>query len=52
MSTYREIILEYMRASEVLLKTDDLTDQEIEALQAMVIRLSERLLDGGINGSP
>ena len=50
MSTYREIILEYMRLSEILLKTPDLTDEEKEALQSMVSRISETLLTGGIDG--
>ena len=52
MSTYRQIIHEYMSVSEDLLKIDDLTDREREAVQTMLARLAENLRVTGINGTP
>ena len=49
MSKYRQIIHEYMSVSEDLLKIDDLTDHEKEAVQAMLVRLGENLRVTGIS---
>ena len=51
MSVPRLCVLEYMQASEILLKIDDLTDVEMEAVQVMVTRLSEKF-SSGPDGKP
>lgn len=47
MSIYRQSVQDYIRACEALLNTDELTDAEIQAIEAMVVRLSEKLLNDG-----
>ena len=39
MSDFRQTVREYVRASEALLKVDDLSDHEKEAVEAILIRL-------------
>jgi hypothetical protein len=46
MSIPRLSIREYVEASEILLKLDDLTDAEMEAVQEILDRLSEKLNSG------
>lgn len=43
MSISRQIVRDYMEASETLLELDDLTDAEIDAMQEMLDRLAEML---------
>ena len=52
MSTNRQSVREYVQASEALLKVDQLSDTELEAVQEMVYQLSEKLLNSGPNGKP
>jgi hypothetical protein len=47
MSDNRQAVQDYIRASEALLKADDLTEAEMEAVQEMVDRVSEKMLDDG-----
>lgn len=47
MSEPRHFVREYLRATEVLLKKDDLTDAERHAIQGILNRLSRKLLDPG-----
>jgi len=47
MSEYRQSVREYLRATEALLKIDDLSDAEIQAIAHILNRLSEKLLDDG-----
>ena len=49
MSTPRLSVWEYAHASEVLLKLDNLTDAEMEAVEEMLGRLSEKF-NSGNNG--
>ena len=51
MSTPRLSVREYVHASEVLLKLDDLTDAEMEAVEEMLGRLSEKF-NSGNDGKP
>ena len=51
MSIPRPSVREYVQASELLLKLDDLTDAEMEAVEEMLGRLSERF-NSGIDGKP
>jgi hypothetical protein len=51
MSTHRAIVWEYVQASEALLKLDDLTDAEMEAVQEMLDRVSEKF-NSGHDGKP
>jgi hypothetical protein len=44
MPNYRPSIQEYIRVSEALLKVDELSDEEKQAVQDMSGRLSEMLL--------
>ena len=44
MSTHRQSVREYMQASETLLKANDLSDEEMEAVQEMLNRISDKLL--------
>jgi hypothetical protein len=46
MSTHRASVWEYVQASEALLKIDDLTDAEMEAVQEMLDRVSEKFNSG------
>lgn len=45
MSIYRQSVQDYIRACEALLNTDELTDAAIQAIEVMVVRLSEKLLN-------
>ena len=47
----RPSVREYVQASEILLKLDDLTDAEMEAVEEMLGRLSEKF-DSGQDGTP
>ena len=47
MSEPRQFVREYLRATEVLLKKDDLTEAERQAIQGILNRLSQKLLDPG-----
>ena len=47
MSIPRLSVREYVQDSEVLLKIDDLTDLEMQVVQEMVDRVSEKLLKDG-----
>ena len=47
MSAPRQFVWEYVRAAEVLLKKDDLTDCERQAIEEILNRLSQKLLDAG-----
>lgn len=47
MSEYRQTVREYLRATEALLKIDDLSDVEIQAIGQVLDRVSEKLLDSG-----
>ena len=51
MSEHRQSIREYLRAMEVLSKIDDLTDAEMEAVEEMLGRLSEKF-NSGHDGRP
>jgi len=51
MSIPRLSVREYRQACEVLLKIDDLTDAEMEAVQEMLNRLSEKF-NSGHDGKP
>jgi len=52
MFDHRQSVREYARACEALLKIDDLSDAEIEAVQEMLDRLSDKLLNSGNDGKP
>jgi hypothetical protein len=47
MSDYGQSVQDYIRACEALLKTQEFTDGEVEAIEKMIDRLSEKLLDNG-----
>jgi hypothetical protein len=47
MSEHRQSVREYLRATEVLLKIDDLSDAEIQAIAHVLNHLSEKLRDIG-----
>jgi hypothetical protein len=47
MSNYRQYVLDYIRASEALLKANKLSEAEMQAVQEVVDRVSEKLLDDG-----
>ena len=47
MSEYRQIVREYLRATEARLKREDLSDAEIQATAQVLNHLSEKLLDEG-----
>ena len=44
---YGQSVQDYIRACEALLKTEEFTEAEIEAIEKMVDRLSEKLLHDG-----
>ena len=52
MSIHRQSVQDYMRACEALLKLDELSDAEMEAVQEMRDRISEKLLNSGNDGTP
>ena len=45
MSDYRQTVLEYLRANEVLLTTDGFRTMKQNAIHEALIQLSQRLLD-------
>jgi hypothetical protein len=47
MSDYRQQVQEYIRASEALLKSGELSDDEMQAVQEMLDRVSDKLLNDG-----
>jgi hypothetical protein len=47
MSNYGQSVQDYIRACEALLKTEEFTEAELEAIEQMVDRLSEKILDDG-----
>lgn len=47
MSIYCQSVQDYIRVCEALLSTGELTDAEIQAIEVMVVRLSEKLLNDG-----
>lgn len=47
MSTYRQSVHDYIRACEALLASPDLSDHEMQAVEAMMNRLSDGLLPSG-----
>ena len=47
MSVYRQSVREYLRATEALLKREDLSDAEIQAIAQVLNHLSEKLLNEG-----
>jgi hypothetical protein len=46
MSTHHAIVWEYVQASEALLKLDELSDEEMEVVQEILNRLSEKFNSG------
>ena len=48
----RQIVREYLRATEALIKLDDLSHAEIQAIAHILNRLSDKLLDAGTDGKP
>ena len=46
MSNYRQNVQDYIRACEALLQSGELSDEEMQAVQEMVDRISEKLLNG------
>jgi hypothetical protein len=49
---YRHSVLEYIRLSEVLLKVDNLSDQEHEQMQHMLKQVVIKLLNSGPAAKP
>ena len=47
MSDYAQSVQDYIRACEALLKSNEFTDAELEAIEKMIDRLSETLLNDG-----
>jgi hypothetical protein len=47
MPEYRQPIQEYMRACEALLKINELSDEEAEAVEEMYGRIADKFLDDG-----
>ena len=45
MSDYRQTIEEYLRVSEALLQMEELTDAEMEAIEEMLERVSDKVLN-------
>ena len=52
MSGPRQNVRAYVQASEALLETEDLSDTEMEMVQEMLYRLSEKLLNSGNDSQP
>lgn len=52
MSEHRQSVREYLRATEALLKIDDLTEAEIQAIAEILHHISEKLHDSGKDGKP
>jgi hypothetical protein len=49
---YRHSVLEFIRLSEVLLKVDNLSDQEHEQMQQMLKQVAIKLLNSGPGTKP
>ena len=49
MADYRQTVLEYLHANEVLLTTDGFSDAEKYAIHEALIQLSQKLLDSWRN---
>ena len=47
MSNYGQYVQDYIRVSEALLKAGELSEEEMQAVQEMVDRVSEKLLNDG-----
>ena len=47
MSHYGQHVQDYIRASETLLQSGELSDEEMQAVQEMVDRISEKQLNEG-----
>jgi hypothetical protein len=45
MSDYRQTIEEYLRVSEALLQMEELTDAEMEAIEEMLERVPDKVLN-------
>jgi len=45
MSDYRQTIEDYLRISEALLQMEELTDAEMEAIEEVLERVSDKVLD-------
>jgi hypothetical protein len=45
MSDYRQTIEDYLRISEALLQMEELTDAELEAIEEMLERVSDKVLN-------
>lgn len=45
MSDYRQSIEDYLRISEALLQMEELTDAEMEAIEEMLERISDKVLN-------
>jgi hypothetical protein len=45
MSDYRQTIEDYLRVSEALLQMEELTDAEMEAIEEMLERVSDKVLN-------
>ena len=52
MPDHRQSVREYVRASEALLQPGELSDEEMEAVQEMLTRLSKGLPNSGDDGKP
>ena len=52
MATYRQSVHDYIRACEALLTSSDLSDHEMQAVEAMMTRLSDVLLSSGEDTNP
>ena len=52
MSMYRPSVNDYIRACEALLTSPDLSNHEMEAVEAMMTRLSDALLSSGEDTKP
>ena len=52
MPDHRHSVREYVRACEALLQTEELSDQEMHAVEEMLNRLSKKLLNSENDGKP
>jgi hypothetical protein len=52
MSRYRQSVHDYIAACEALLKSGDLSDHEMQAVETMMARLSEALSASGEDSNP
>lgn len=49
---YRPSVHDYIRACEALIASRDLSDHEMQAVEAMMTRLSDALLSSGEDTNP